>query len=116
MGFALFGRVHRYGEKLRILDLSCVRSEHRHEHVTRTRDRHDIAFTEPWGFAVEDIRIPVLLWQGVHDLMVPPDHGRWLAARIPGVEAHISEDDGHLTLVSVRVPGVHAWLLERAAA
>jgi pimeloyl-ACP methyl ester carboxylesterase len=76
----------------------------------------DVAFTEPWGFAVEDIRIPVLLWQGVHDLMVPPDHGRWLAARIPGVEAHISNDDGHLTLIRARVPEVHAWLLERAAA
>ena len=57
--------------------------------------------------------MPVLLWQGVQDLMVPPDHGRWLAARIPGVDAHVSEDDGHLTLVKLRVPEVHAWLLER---
>ena len=42
-----------------------------------------------------------------------PSHGRWLAAHIPGVEAHISADDGHLTLIEHRVPEVHAWLLER---
>ncbi|HEY8704851.1 MAG TPA: alpha/beta hydrolase [Gaiellaceae bacterium] len=82
------------------------------ERVDGWRD-DDIAFTRPWGFAAEDIQVPVLLWQGVQDLMVPPDHGRWLAARIPGVDAHVSEDDGHLTLVKLRVPEVHAWLLER---
>ena len=73
----------------------------------------DLAFVAPWGFDVEDIRTPVLLWQGEQDLFVPPSHGRWLAAHIPGVEAHISADDGHLTLIEHRVPEVHAWLLER---
>jgi pimeloyl-ACP methyl ester carboxylesterase len=71
----------------------------------------NLAFVAPWGFEPEDIRVPVLLWQGVHDLMVPPAHGRGLAARIPGVEAHIGEDDGHLTLLRHRVPDVHEWLL-----
>jgi pimeloyl-ACP methyl ester carboxylesterase len=83
------------------------------ERVDGWRD-DDIAFTRPWGFEVEEIGRPVLLWQGTHDLMVPPDHARWLAGRIPGVEAHVSESDGHLTLVD-RVPEVHAWLLERVS-
>jgi len=73
----------------------------------------DLAFDKPWGFAVEDIRVPVLLWHGAHDLFVPISHGRWLAERIPGVEACLSDEDGHLTLVTRRVPDVHAWLLER---
>ena len=73
----------------------------------------DLAFTRPWGFDPGEIRTPVLLWQGVQDLMVPPGHGRWLADRIPGVEAHISEEDGHLTITERRTPEIHRWLLDR---
>jgi pimeloyl-ACP methyl ester carboxylesterase len=73
----------------------------------------DLAFFEPWGFEVEDIRPPVLVWQGEQDRFVPPSHGEWLASRIPDVDARISADDGHLTLLAQRIPEVHAWLLER---
>jgi pimeloyl-ACP methyl ester carboxylesterase len=73
----------------------------------------DRAWLEPWGFDVADIRVPVLLLQGTDDLMVPPQHGRWLAERIPGVDAEISETEGHLTLLANRVPDVHAWLLQQ---
>jgi pimeloyl-ACP methyl ester carboxylesterase len=76
----------------------------------------DLAFTQPWGFELGEIRAPVLLWQGVQDLMVPPSHGRWLAERIPGVEAHIDDDEGHLTITERHTPEIHAWLLERAGA
>jgi pimeloyl-ACP methyl ester carboxylesterase len=73
----------------------------------------DRALLGPWGFDPTDIRVPVLLMQGTEDLMVPPAHGRWLAERIPGVEAEISATEGHLTLLCNRVSDVHAWLLER---
>jgi len=71
----------------------------------------DLAFVKPWGFSLKEIRTPVTLWHGTHDLFVPIAHGEWLAARIPKVDAHLSDEDGHLTLFQ-RVPQVHAWLLE----
>jgi pimeloyl-ACP methyl ester carboxylesterase len=72
----------------------------------------DLAFYAPWGFAVEDVAAPVLLWQGEQDLMVPPAHGRWLASRLPNVEAHLRPEDGHLTLWQLRVPAIHEWLAQ----
>jgi pimeloyl-ACP methyl ester carboxylesterase len=73
----------------------------------------DLAFLAPWGFELGAIDVPVLLWHGTEDRFVPPAHGEWLARRIPDVEAHISPEDGHLTLVERRLPDVHEWLLAR---
>lgn len=52
-----------------------------------------------WGFDLADIAVPVALWQGREDAFVPYAHGVWLADRIPGVEAHLLEGEGHLTLM-----------------
>jgi pimeloyl-ACP methyl ester carboxylesterase len=71
----------------------------------------DLAFAKPWGFEVSAINRPVLLLHGADDRFVPVSHGRWLAARIPGVEARINETDGHLTLLTRRMREVNEWLL-----
>ena len=73
----------------------------------------DLAFVQPWGFEPEAIAVPVLLWQGRQDLMVPPAHGEWLAGRVGNVEPHISDADGHLTLAVTRLGEIHDWLLAR---
>jgi pimeloyl-ACP methyl ester carboxylesterase len=52
------------------------------------------------GFALSDIIVPVSLWQGGQDRMVPSTHGRWLAEHIPGARAHLYDDEGHLSLVN----------------
>jgi pimeloyl-ACP methyl ester carboxylesterase len=74
----------------------------------------DLAFARDWGFDLSAIDRPVLLLQGEDDLMVPPAHGRWLAARIPGVDAHVDPADGHLTLVERRMREVNEWLLSHS--
>lgn len=58
----------------------------------------DLAFVKPWGFSLGEVAVPTLLWQGSVDLMVPADHGRWLAERIPGVVAHLEAGEGHLSI------------------
>jgi pimeloyl-ACP methyl ester carboxylesterase len=74
----------------------------------------DLAFARPWGFELSSIRRPVLLLQGEDDRFVPGSHGRWLAARVPGVEARITADDGHLTLIERRMREVNDWLLSHS--
>ena len=58
----------------------------------------DLEFIRPWGFDFASIRVPVHVWQGRHDRMVPYSHGEWLAAHIPTAIPHLFEDEGHLTL------------------
>jgi pimeloyl-ACP methyl ester carboxylesterase len=73
----------------------------------------DVAFIEPWGFELERIQTPVRLLHGRHGRFVPCTHGEWLARRIAGVDARVSDEDGHLTLIEHQLEGVHEWLLER---
>jgi pimeloyl-ACP methyl ester carboxylesterase len=55
-----------------------------------------IMFGRPWGFALGDIRVPVHLWYGDADVIVPVHHGEHLAKRIPGATLRIRPDEGHL--------------------
>jgi pimeloyl-ACP methyl ester carboxylesterase len=73
----------------------------------------DMASLTPWGFELDSITTPVLLRHGRQDRFVPFGHGEWLAQNIPGVQAELTDDDGHLTLTARHLDDVHAWLLER---
>lgn len=59
-----------------------------------------LAVARPWGFDLAGIEVPVSVWQGRHDRMVPFGHGVWLADHVPGARRHLYEDEGHLTLIA----------------
>lgn len=59
----------------------------------------DLAFVRDWGYSLAAIGVPVSVWQGAQDRMVPYAHGDWLAAHVPGATAHLEPDEGHISLV-----------------
>lgn len=60
----------------------------------------NVAILAPWGFDVSAITVPVSLWFGDADLMVPPSHGHWLAKAIAGATVHHHPAEGHLSIMS----------------
>lgn len=70
----------------------------------------DLALVRPWGFSVRDITVPVAVWQGTEDMMVPAAHARWLIANVPTAQGHIVEGEGHVSL-RARMPDILEDLL-----
>jgi pimeloyl-ACP methyl ester carboxylesterase len=59
----------------------------------------DMAAIRPWGFGLEEISVPVMIWHGSADLMAPVSHGQWLASQLPGASAHLEEGEGHVSVL-----------------
>ena len=58
----------------------------------------DLAFVAPWGFDITKISVPVELWQGNDDFMVPHAHGYWLEKHIPTAKLNFVPGEGHISL------------------
>lgn len=59
----------------------------------------DLAIMRGWGFDLGAVTVPVSIWQGAQDRMVPFAHGEWLAENVAGARAHLYDDEGHISLV-----------------
>jgi len=55
-----------------------------------------VLFGRHWGFALGDIRVPVHLWYGDADNIVPVEHGEHIAERIPNAVLRVRPEEGHL--------------------
>jgi pimeloyl-ACP methyl ester carboxylesterase len=75
----------------------------------------DLAFTRHWGFDVFDVAVPVAVWQGGQDRMVPFAHGQWLAAHLPTARLHLHPGHGHVSLLVQELPAVLRDLYALAA-
>jgi pimeloyl-ACP methyl ester carboxylesterase len=70
----------------------------------------NVAMMSPWGFGVGDISIPVHLFYGDEDLMVPTSHGTWLSTHLPGATTTHHPEDGHLSIFMNHLGDVAAAL------
>ena len=56
-------------------------------------------YSRPWGFDVGAIRVPVGIWHGELDRIVPCAMGRRLAAHIPRCNSTFFPEEGHYSLL-----------------
>ena len=57
-----------------------------------------LAWPGPWGFGLEEISVPVMIWHGTADPSLSVSHAQWLASRIPGARPHFEEGEGHFSV------------------
>jgi len=70
----------------------------------------DLAFTKPWGFDPATIRVPTAIWWGAQDVLVPPQHGEWLAATVPNAVVRVHHGGGHQMDPDVDFKVLQDWL------
>jgi pimeloyl-ACP methyl ester carboxylesterase len=97
----LYARISPEGDRI-ILSRPEVKAMFLDDLVGNTRRGfsapvHDaILFARPWGFALSEVRCPVIWWHGNADHMVPLDHARATVARLPHAELRVRKGESHL--------------------
>ncbi len=107
MGVAAAGAPQLYGglvaRGLGAADLAVLRSDGYANFARTSREamrqpqgmvEEYCAMNRAWGFAPEDLRVPVDVWQGTEDRLVNPKWAAALAHRIPSATLHL-RSGGH---------------------
>jgi pimeloyl-ACP methyl ester carboxylesterase len=103
-------------------DRAVMASPEQHEAIRRDINeafRHGVwgyvddifCLIQPWGFDVTEIGVPTRVLYGLTDVLVPRQHGEWLAHNVPNAEVVIDEQGGHMpdpNLVTERF----GWLVQ----
>jgi pimeloyl-ACP methyl ester carboxylesterase len=76
----------------------------------------DLAFVRPWGFDLSDVRVPVEIWYGDGDVLVPAAHGAWLGRNVPGASVVVDRSGGHLRDPEESLRALHSLVTAAKAA
>jgi pimeloyl-ACP methyl ester carboxylesterase len=68
-------------------------------------------FGDPWGFSLEEIHVPVDIWEGADDNTGPPGYRAFLKRHIAQATVHVVPGEGHLSLLPHQAPAIFASLL-----
>ena len=55
-------------------------------------------YAQPWGFAIEDVHVPVRLWHGIEDRAFAVRLAEEIATRFPNCKARFVPNEGHYSL------------------
>ena len=55
-------------------------------------------YAEPWGLAIEDVRVPVRLWHGIEDRAFAVRLAEEMANRFPDCKSRFIQKEGHYSL------------------
>jgi pimeloyl-ACP methyl ester carboxylesterase len=55
-------------------------------------------YAQPWGFPIEDVRVPVRLWHGIEDRAFAVRLAEEIANRFPDCKARFVPNEGHYSL------------------
>jgi pimeloyl-ACP methyl ester carboxylesterase len=58
----------------------------------------DLALAGPWEFPLAEITVPLMLWHGDLDTLVPFGHSEYVASQVPGAEVHRCAGQGHFAM------------------
>jgi pimeloyl-ACP methyl ester carboxylesterase len=56
-------------------------------------------FGDPWGFDLEEVTVPVHIWEGSEDHTGPPEYRDLLLRHLPRAQLSIVPGEGHLSLL-----------------
>ncbi|WP_299574891.1 alpha/beta hydrolase [uncultured Williamsia sp.] len=59
-----------------------------------------IVFARDWGFRLADITVPVRVWHGDSDWIIPHAHGEHVANRLPDAKFYTLPGDSHLSALN----------------
>lgn len=67
-------------------------------------------FGREWGFALDEVQVPVHWWHGLADNIVPFTHGEHMVDRLPHATLHPVEGGGHLAGFGVATEVIESML------